>query len=148
MRLAARASREGATGRAGEAMARLFQFAEGLGAVPHTIDAREHDHLLAFISHLPQLAASALMQIVGDAAGEDGLRLSGRGLQDTTRLAGSPAGIWTEICASNADEIRAAIDALVGALQQLRDHVAERDTIERLFEAARNWRAVLVDKQA
>ena len=30
--------------------------------------------LLAFLSHLPQLTASALMQVVGEAVGEDGLR--------------------------------------------------------------------------
>ena len=72
------------------------------------LDARSpttHDRLLAFLSHLPQLTASALMQVVGDAVGEDGLALAGRGLVDTTRLASSPADIWSDIAATNADEI-------------------------------------------
>ena len=74
--------------------------------------AAAHDRLLAFLSHLPQLTASALMQVVGDAVGEDGLALAGRGLVDTTRLASSPAEIWRDIAGTNADEIRPALDTL------------------------------------
>lgn len=130
-----------------EVLARLFKFAEGLGAVPHAIEADRHDRLMAFLSHLPQLAASALMQVVGDAAGEEGLALSGRGLQDTTRLAASPAAIWTDICATNADDIGPAIDALVSVLRQARENLDRADALGRLFEAANRWRAVLTDKR-
>ena len=49
-------------------------FAAGLGSIPRTLTADEHDRLLAFISHLPQLTASALMHIVGEAAGQEGSR--------------------------------------------------------------------------
>ena len=59
-------------------LARLFEFARGLGARPSTMDAAEHDRVMAFLSHLPQLAASALMDVVGVSAGENGLRLAGR----------------------------------------------------------------------
>ena len=45
------------------------------------------------------------MQVVGDAVGQDGLALAGRGLADTTRLASSPPEIWRDIAATNADEI-------------------------------------------
>ena len=50
-----------------------------------------------YLSHLPQLAASALMHVVGEHAGAEGLALAGRGLRDTTRLASSPADIWRDI---------------------------------------------------
>src|SRR5438128_2245601 len=78
------------------------------------------DRLMAFLSHLPQLTASALMQVVGDAVGHEGLALSGRGLADTTRLAASPADIWRDITATNADHIGPALDALIAVLQDLR----------------------------
>ena len=78
---------------------KLLAFARALGAMPRIIDVAAHDRLLAFLSHLPQLTASALMQVVGDAVGEDGLALAGRGLVDTTRLASSPAEIWRDIAA-------------------------------------------------
>ena len=84
------------------------------------MDADEHDRLMAFLSHLPQLTASALMEVVGEAATPSGLRLAGRGLVDTTRLASSPADVWREVCATNAGDIGAALDQLIARLQQLR----------------------------
>ncbi len=97
-----------APGGSDEALARLSAFVHGLGARPVTLpSAAEHDRLLAFLSHLPQLTASVLMSVVGDAAGDEGLALSGRGLQDTTRLPSSPASVWRDVCRTNADEIGA-----------------------------------------
>lgn len=128
----------------GAALDKLIQFASALGAQPTMMEAAAHDRLLAFISHLPQLAASALMDVVGGAAASDGLALAGRGLVDTTRLASSPAAVWRDICATNADEIRAAIDVLVERLQELRGDLEEGSALETVFEEAARWRAVLV----
>ena len=64
------------------------------------------------------------MQVVGEAVGDDGLALAGRGLVDTTRLASSPADIWKDIAATNADEIGAALDTLIALLQELRGRPA------------------------
>ena len=135
----------------GPILERLQQFVEALGARPHIMSPADHDRLLAFISHLPQLTASALMHVVGGTAGADGLALTGRGLADTTRLASSPATIWRDICASNADEIRNALDQLIGELERLRDGLGEdgddgEDLVEGLFESAATWRAVLADR--
>lgn len=129
---------------AGDALEKLFAFASALGAVPKTMGAAEHDRVLAFLSHLPQLTASALMDAVGSAAG-DGLALAGRGLVDTTRLAASPAGIWEDIAATNADEIRSALDSLIARLTELRDGLDDAERIERLFEAANRWRQKLME---
>ena len=123
---------------------RLFRFAQGTGARPSTLGAAEHDHLMAFLSHLPQLAASALMEVVGRAAGADGLRLSGRGLVDTTRLASSPASVWGEICASNADEIGGALDLLIARLTELRAGLSNGEAIDAIFADAGRWRAELM----
>ncbi len=130
---------------AGAALDKLQQFVEGLGARPHVMSPAEHDRLLAFLSHLPQLTASALMHVVGSAAERDGLALTGRGLADTTRLASSPAAIWRDICSSNADEVGQALDVLITELQQLRDHLDSGDVIDRVFDSAATWRSVLVD---
>ena len=130
----------------GAALDRLQQFVEGLGARPHVMSPAEHDRLLAYLSHLPQLAASALMHIVGSEAGGDGLALTGRGLADTTRLASSPAAIWRDICSSNADELGKALDVLIAELQQLRANLDSGDAIDRVFDSAATWRAVLVDR--
>ena len=133
--------------RRGDALDRLRRFVAGFGAVPHVLAPDAHDRLLAFLSHVPQLAASALMRVVGDAIGEDGLALSGRGLADTTRLASSPADIWRDICATNADEIGAALDALIAELRTVRDGLTDGGTIDRTFDAAARWRAALAARR-
>lgn len=133
--------------RRGDALERLRRFVAGFGAVPHVLAPDAHDRLLAFLSHVPQLAASVLMRVVGDAIGEDGLALSGRGLADTTRLASSPAGIWRDICATNADEIGAALDALIAGLRTVRDDLADGGAIDRTFDSAARWRAALAARR-
>ena len=80
-----------------DAVDRLSGFVRALGASPLEMEADVHDRVLAYTSHLPQMAASALMHVVGEAVGESGLKLSGGGLADTTRVAGSPARIWSDI---------------------------------------------------
>jgi prephenate dehydrogenase len=126
---------------AGPALERLLAFVEGVGARPRVLpSAAAHDRLVALLSHLPQLTATALMSVVGEGVGEEGLALAGRGLADTTRLASSPPDIWRDICATNADEIAPALDALVAVLQQLRDGLASDATIDEVFASAAAWR--------
>jgi prephenate dehydrogenase len=129
--------------REGAAVETLSAFVTALGAEPRVMRAAAHDHLLAFLSHLPQLTASALMQVVGDEVGDDGLALAGRGLVDTTRLAGSPADIWQDIAATNADEIAGALDALTAILADLRRDLTDGDRLATVFGEAARWRDAL-----
>jgi len=122
---------------------RLSQFVRGLGARPTTMNADDHDRLMAFVSHLPQLTASALMQVVGHAAA-DGLKLAGRGLTDTTRLASSPVSSWREVCAANADVLGAALDELIATLTKLRADLQSGSAVEEVFDEAAKWRAELM----
>jgi prephenate dehydrogenase len=128
---------------AGDAVEKLSSFVRALGAEPRLMDVATHDRLLAFLSHLPQLTASALMGVVGEAVGQDGLALSGKGLADTTRLASSPADIWKDIAATNADEIGLALDALIAVLQELRRDLPNGDTLVQVFNDAAYWRRSL-----
>ena len=123
----------------------LAEFVTGLGAIPRVIGATEHDRLLAFLSHLPQLTVTALMHVVGDHVGADGLALAGRGLHDTTRLASSPASPWRDIVASNGDNVAVAIDALIAALEELKSAAKPEGTpaLDRMFLSAARWKGVL-----
>ena len=123
---------------------RLFELVRGMGARPATMDAEAHDRVMAYISHLPQLTASVLMDVVGRAASSDGLRFSGRGLTDSTRLASSPASVWREICAANADDIGPALDALIARLTELRADLQNGRTVDAIFDDAARWRAELM----
>jgi prephenate dehydrogenase len=126
------------------ATSRLFAFARGLGAVPSTMTAAGHDRLLAYVSHLPQLAVSALMEVVGAAATERGLAQAGQGLVDSTRLASSPPAVWRDICATNADVLGEALDHLIERLTELRADLERGDALEAIFDEAARWRAELM----
>jgi prephenate dehydrogenase len=136
---------EGAAGafHPGDALEQLSAFIRALGSTPRTLSPEAHDRLLAFLSHLPQIAASALMHVVGDAVGADGLALSGRGLADTTRLAASPPDIWKDIVGTNADQIGPALDELIALLQDLRRDLPQGDRLTDVFSNARHWRDLL-----
>jgi prephenate dehydrogenase len=128
---------------ASDALDKLSAFIRALGAEPRVVSPEVHDRMLAFLSHLPQLTASALMQVVGDGVGHDGLALAGRGLADTTRLASSPPDIWRDIGATNADEIAPALDRLIAVLQELRGDLRHGERLEEIFTAAARWRSEL-----
>ena len=123
-------------------IARLEHFVVTLGARAHRLDAEEHDRLFAFVSHLPQLVVSALMDVVGTGVGEDGLAIAGAGLRDSTRLAASPPDIWRDIVHTNHAHVRAALDDLIAVLTSLRDD-RSAEALERTFESATRWKSVL-----
>ena len=128
----------------GTAQAGVSALVEALGARVHLMTPEAHDTLVAYLSHLPQLTASALMHLVGGRAGADGLALAGRGLRDTTRLASSPPDIWRDISASNADNIARAIDELVAILLRLKpDTRASGDALQQTFDSAARWKRLL-----
>jgi prephenate dehydrogenase len=126
-----------------DARASARHFAEALGARVVEMDDRgeAHDHLMAAISHLPQLAANALMTVVAAAVGPEALRLAGPGLRDTTRLSASPSAMWLPILETNADEIGPLLKALAGRLDHLADRLTDRAEIGRLFDQAARARA-------
>jgi len=123
-------------------VARMQHFVESLGARPQLLDAEEHDRLFAFLSHLPQLVVSALMDVVGSHVGADGLALAGPGLRDTTRLASSPPDIWRDIVRTNDVQVRNALDDLISLLTTLRDDSSGEALAETFARAAR-WKEMV-----
>ena len=128
--------------RTGE-LRRLEEFVAGLGAVPHVMTPELHDRFVGAVSHLPQLTASALMHAVGQLAGDAGLEIAGRGLHDTTRLAGSSPALWKDIAMTNQDVLRAALDALIATLAEMRDSLESGEGVETVFTSACRWRDAL-----
>ncbi|MDQ3069524.1 MAG: prephenate dehydrogenase/arogenate dehydrogenase family protein [Acidobacteriota bacterium] len=114
-----------------------------LGARPEWVDALEHDRLMAAMSHLPQVAASALMAVAGTLAGESNLDLAGTGLRDTTRLAASDPDMWSEIAASNAEELSKAVRLLREELARVEKALDASEPLHDFFSAGRRWRMKL-----
>lgn len=89
------------------------------GASVATMQADRHDELMAGLSHLPQVVASALASEAAGGLHDGELALAGSGLRDTTRLADSDAWLWASILEGNRTPVADRIDRLVNALSGL-----------------------------
>lgn len=121
-----------------------------LGARPVRLDPVRHDRLVAFVSHLPQVASTALMGLAAtEEAGEpEILLLAAGGFRDLTRLAASNPELWSDILLANRAAIAEAIDLYTERLIRLRDEiVGERaHDVEATFAAAKLARLRLAAK--
>src|SRR6185312_6728850 len=125
---------------AGAAQA-LETWIEGLGARPVRMPADRHDRLVAFVSHLPQVASTALMSLAAaeEADEPEILLLAAGGFRDLTRLAASDAGLWASILLANREQIAQAIDLYVDRLRSLREDVvgSRGDAVRSTFAQAK-----------
>jgi prephenate dehydrogenase len=115
------------------ALKTVTQFWEALGARVTALDPDVHDRTVAVISHLPHLAAVALVDAVSrfePAAFE----VAGRGFKDTTRIAAGEAGVWQEIFLANRDAVLASLDAFRDALADFERTIRAGDA-SRLVDA-------------
>jgi prephenate dehydrogenase len=114
---------------------------EKMDAQPMWLDADTHDWAVAIVSHLPQMAAVALAEVISvESDGEEtGLptSLAGPGVRDSLRLAASPYSMWRDIAFTNSDNLARALDRLAQAIEQLRTHLTSRDLETSFAEANR-----------
>jgi prephenate dehydrogenase len=112
---------------------------EGVGASCITLQPEEHDRRMAWLSHLPQIASSALATTLAAAGFQPGQL--GPGGRDATRLAASSPEMWQAIALSNADHLRAAVESLRERLGELQASLEGRDADEllRFFRRAQAW---------
>lgn len=103
------------------------------------VDAKEHDRLIAFSSHLPHVAAAALARALPEAA--DALVASG--FLDTTRVASSPSQMWAEILCLNRDAVLKALGDYTKNLKLFKEALSRRDgaAVETLLAVAGAARA-------
>jgi prephenate dehydrogenase len=129
---------------------RLEGWIAGLGARPVRMAPARHDRLVAFVSHLPQVASTALMSLAAtEEAGEpEILLLAAGGVRDLTRLAASDAALWSSILLANREQIAEAIDLYVDRLGALRDDIlSDRgDAVRSTFATAKDARLRLAAK--
>jgi prephenate dehydrogenase len=102
-----------------ERIALVRTMAESCGAVVSTMTAAAHDRAVALTSHTPQLLASLMAGLIAKAPATD-IQLSGQGLRDLTRIAGSNPELWDEILQSNATEVDAVLESFGEHLASVR----------------------------
>jgi prephenate dehydrogenase len=125
---------------------------EAVGMRVETISPEEHDRLLAMVSHLPHVAAYALIATIeGRSVGaRDPIEYSGGGLRDTTRIAASPGEMWRDIFLGNRQEVLRAIDEFVATLGRLRSEIASGDAaaLDADLDRARRARQRLKERRS
>lgn len=129
----------------------LHRLVAGVGARPMAVDPVHHDRLVAVISHLPQLAATTLMNLATEQARQQHaglLLLAAGGFRDATRVAAGDPDLWLDICAENRAAIVAVLDDYAARIEQLRATVASADDahLHRVLSDARIARRSLPRK--
>lgn len=109
---------------------------------------QRHDTLTAVISHLPHLAAVALVRAVENFYEDKNLvrGIIGNGFRDTTRIAAGNSDMWQDICLENHTEIEIARTALERSFNEIMDACRPGSDCERLhdiLESAREFREFL-----
>ena len=133
-----------------DAMTRVRNLWEEAGSIVSTMDPHVHDRVLGAVSHLPHVAAFALMNALIGVRGAvvpelDLLSYAGGGLRDTTRIAASSPEMWRDIFLWNRDNLLMMIDGYQDALSTLRRLIASGDGpgIEKELERAKAAREQL-----
>ncbi len=99
------------------------------GAEVTIMDAELHDKVFAAVSHLPHVAAFAMMCAVAELSTgtEDYIQFSGAGFRDFTRIAGSSPEMWKDICLMNRDNLVQMIDRYLFSLNRFKREISSRD---------------------
>lgn len=116
------------------------------GSIVMTMDPHLHDKILGAVSHLPHVAAFALMNALIDIRTQvptlDLAGHSGGGLRDTTRIAASSPEMWRDILMWNRENLTAFIETYERSLGELKRLIRTGDAagIEKTLQRAKEER--------
>jgi prephenate dehydrogenase len=128
------------------AVALVADFWTACGARVARLDPARHDRILAAVSHLPHLLATALVaELASRKDSAEYLGNAGSGFRDFTRIAGGSPEMWRDIALANRDALlleiaayRTALDALALSIEH-GDCSALDTVLTRAAEARRQW---------
>ncbi len=108
------------------------------------MEPEHHDRIFAEISHLPHMAAYALVHAVGsaDVEGENVLSYTAGGFRDFTRIASSDPVMWRDIALMNREALLSSIDGFSASLAELRRKIdrADQAGLTEFFTIAKQFR--------
>jgi len=126
------------------AIRKLRRLVVALGARPLSVPPILHDRLVAAVSHLPHIAAVALVAVAAQLAAQEPKvwQVAASGFRDATRLASGDPSVWRDICLTNKSALRASIRALRTQLGAWEAALARSDPgeIEALLARAKKVR--------
>jgi prephenate dehydrogenase len=111
-----------------------------IGARVLALDAPRHDRLCAWISHLPQMMATALASALRDEFGDDEVvsQIGGRALREMTRIAQSPYSMWGDIAMTNTQNIEEAMLYFEQQMAHLRENL-RGPALREIFDSANRF---------
>lgn len=119
---------------------------QNTGAQVVRMEATRHDHVFAAVSHLPHLAAFALVDdLAGRPESAEFFRFAASGFRDFTRIAGSNPEMWRDITLANREALLAELSAYRDKLDEIAAALEKGDAavLEKIFTRAsaarRNW---------
>ena len=113
------------------------------GAQPLVLDPLTHDQVVASVSHLPHLVASALVQSVAGSGNMELVRtLAAGGFRDSTRIAMANPEMWRDICISNRSALKDVLSEFKKSINDLEGYLLESnaEAIEEYLQQARDYR--------
>jgi len=122
------------------AVKKLRTFWRRVGAKVETMDATVHDRVLGVVSHLPHVAASALVNALErtKVGSLDLAEYCGSGFRDTTRIAAGRPELWRDICLLNREAVLKGLREYARGIERFAEYVRRNDGpgLEREFERA------------
>ena len=115
-----------------------------------TMGLAEHDRCASIISHVPHVAAAALVTLLNRSKNDlnSCLKLIGGGFKDTTRIASSNADMWADICMTNGQAISNNLRELQNILGEVITAIDshDRQKIHDYFTESKKRRDDILEK--
>ena len=96
------------------------------GGTLYWLNSKEHDQLVAKLSHLPQILSTLIAGSLKEMTSED-LNLAGQGLRDVTRLASADPSLWSQILTENRKSIEPIIETMINQLESVKSCIKSSD---------------------
>ena len=125
---------------------KIENFWKKLGGITSIMDANLHDEIFSTVSHLPHLLAFSLVNLINDKNNKETmLEYAASGFRDFSRIAGSSAEMWRDICLANKDAILTDLELYkkeIEALSNLIKNNHHEDLLNYFLKASKtrqNW---------
>jgi prephenate dehydrogenase len=107
------------------ALKKIFLLIKIINAKRLILDPLEHDRIVGAVSHLPQIMAVSLTNMIGELGQQENndnyFKAIGEGFKDMTRIASSPYKMWEDICETNQENILEMIQEFRNYLWTIED---------------------------
>jgi len=127
------------------ALEKISSLIKVIGAKKLILDPLEHDRIVSAVSHLPQIIAVSLINVIGELAlrgnNNNYFKTVGEGFKDMTRIASSSYKMWEDICDTNQENILEMIQEFKNYLEVMEDKLKNApNSLKEEFQKASKLR--------